>query len=46
MDLGNNNHQMATNITKRETSKHVPPGGVHNIIYDVVLPEKKKEKEN
>lgn len=42
MDLGNNNHQMATNITKRETSRQVPPRRVHNITCDVVLAEKKK----
>lgn len=46
MDLGNNNYQMATNITKREISRHVPPGGVHGITYVIVLPEKEKEKEN
>lgn len=45
MDLGNNNHQMAANITKRETSRQVPPSRVHNITYDIVLPEKKKKTE-
>ena len=37
MDLGNNNHEIATNLTKRETSRHAPPGGVHNTTGEVVL---------
>lgn len=36
MDLGNKNHQITTNITKRETRRHVPSGGAHP-------PQKRKE---
>lgn len=41
MDLGNNDHQMATKTTKRETSTHyAPPCGVHTTTNEVVLSKK------